>query len=114
MFYASNNSKVHKEYARLDARNGKFQVFFKVFFGSGRVGILCFLSAANSPRLIYLHRELLPMFRPAIKESRGYTSSTSFSHLKDTLFGKESWVCLACMQGVALQPAAMRRSSSPS
>ena len=30
------------------------------------------------------------MFRPAA--GRTYTSSTSFSHLKDTLFGKESWV----------------------
>lgn len=32
------------------------------------------------------------MFRPAA--GRNYNSSTSFSHLKDTLFGKESWVSL--------------------
>ena len=35
------------------------------------------------------------MFRPAVKDSRSYTSSTSFSNLKETFFGKESWVRLA-------------------
>jgi hypothetical protein len=38
------------------------------------------------------------MFRPAA--GRTYNSSTSFSHLKDTLFGKESWVSLPVLPPV--------------
>ncbi len=38
------------------------------------------------------------MFRPAA--GRTYNSSTSFSHLKDTLFGKESWVSLFVLHPV--------------